>query len=288
MQRLRGPAAGAIALLACLVASPAGSEDPGPSTGLRLEPIRRFRAEEARQAVAVDADHFYAIDDRRIGKYAKSTGQRVASWAEREGGPIVHLNSGVVLDGRLHCAHSNYPSLPMRSSIEVFDASTLAHLASRDLGLLQGSATWVDRREGLYFVGLANYAGRGGAPGRGPEHSAVARFDAAWRPLGSQGFPPAVVQRFGTRSNSGGAFGPEGLLFATGHDAPELYALRVPAAGAALELVEILPAPASGQGIAWDPAEPRVLWTIRREAHEVVASRLVGRPPARSEAARAR
>lgn len=272
MRRFLGPAGGAIALLACLVASPAHPEDP--VSGRRLEPIRRFRAEEARQAVAVDALHFYAIDDRRIGKYAKRSGERVASWAEREGGAIVHLNSGVVLDGRLHCAHSNYPGVPMRSSIEVFDANTLAHLASQELGLLPGSATWVDRRDGLFFVGLANYAGRGGVPGRGPEHSAVARFDASWRPLASLGFPEAVVRRFGTRSNSGGAFGPGGLLFATGHDAPELYLLRIPAAGAELELVEILPASASGQGIAWDPAEPGLLWTIRRDAREVVASRL--------------
>jgi hypothetical protein len=224
--------------------------------------------------VAADAEHFYAIDDRRIGKYAKRGGERVAGWAASQDGAIVHLNSGVVLDGRLYCAHSNYPGVPMRSSIEIFDADTLAHLASKDLGLLPGSATWVDRRENDFFVGLGNYTGRGGAPGRGPEHSAVARFDAGWRPLGSLRFPDAVVRRFGTRSNSGGAFGPGGLLFATGHDAPELYLLRVPASGAELELAGILPAAASGQGIAWDPAEPDLLWTIRRDAREVVASRL--------------
>ncbi len=225
--------------------------------------------------MAVDAEHFYAIDDRRIGKYSKLTGERVATWIAPAGAAIVHLNSGIVLDGRLHCAHSNFPGLPMRSSIETFDAATLAHLGSQPLGLLPGSATWVDRRDGVFFVGLANYAGRGGAPGRGPESTTVARFDAGWRPIGGHGFPEAVVERFGTRSNSGGAFGPDGLLYATGHDAGEVYALRVPAAGIALELVEILPADATGQGIAWDPAEPGVLWTIRRDSREVVASRLV-------------
>jgi len=225
--------------------------------------------------VAVDAEHFYAIDDRRIGKYSKRSGERVATWTAPAGVPIGHLNSGVVLDGRLHCAHSNFPGLPMRSSIETFDAATLAHVGSQRLGLLPGSATWVDRRDGLFFVGLANYAGRGGAPGRGPESTTVARFDASWRPIGGHAFPEAVVERFGTRSNSGGAFGPDGLLYATGHDAGEVYALRVPAAGVALELVEILPADATGQGIAWDPAEPGVLWTIRRDSREVVALRLV-------------
>jgi hypothetical protein len=225
--------------------------------------------------VAVDAEHFYAIDDRRIGKYSKRTGERVASWSAPAAGPIVHLNSGIVLDGRLYCAHSNYPGVPMRSSIEIFDAATLAHVASQSLGEPPGSATWVDRREGRFFVGLANYSGRGGAPGRGPEQTAVLRLDASWRPVGRHGFPASLVARFGTRSNSGGAFGPDGLLYATGHDAPEVYALRVHEPDRPLELVATLRAEATGQGIAWDPVEPRLLWTIRRDTREVVASRLV-------------
>jgi hypothetical protein len=224
--------------------------------------------------VAVDADHFYAIDDRRIGKYSKRTGERIGSWSAPAGGPIVHLNSGVVLDGRLYCAHSNYPGVPMQSSIEIFDAATLVHVASQSLGELPGSATWIDRREGRFFVGLANYSGHGGAPGRGPEQTALLRLDASWRPVGRDGFPASVVARFGTRSNSGGAFGPDGLLYATGHDAPEVYALRVHEPDG-LELVATLAADATGQGIAWDPAEPRLLWTIRRDTREVVASRLV-------------
>lgn len=288
-RRPPGRAFAAALLAAGLLAPPAagGDTDAAPVAGgdsdaaptvRALEPLRRFRAEEARQAVAVDAEHFYAIDDRRIGRYSKRSGRRVASWAGGEDGPIVHLNSGIVLEGRLYCAHSNYPAVPMQSSIEIFDARTLAHLASQPLADLPGSATWIDRRGGLFFVGAGNYAGRGGVPGRGPEHSAVVRFDARWRARGSLAFPQSVVQRFGTRSNSGGAFGPDGLLYATGHDAPELYALSVPATGAALELVAILPAPATGQGIAWDPAEPGVLWTIRRDRREVVASRLVDGP----------
>jgi hypothetical protein len=236
--------------------------------------------------VAVDAEHFYAIDARRIGKYSKRTGERVAGWLGPAGGAIVHLNSGIVIEGRLHCAHSNYPELPMRSSIESFDAGTLAHVGTRDLGLLEGSATWLDRRGGSFFVGLANYSGRGGAPGRGPESTLVARFDAGWRRTGGLGFPQAIVRRFGTRSNSGGAFGPDGLLYATGHDAAEVYALRVPEAGGALELVAVLAAEATGQGIAWDPAETGVLWTLRRAAREVVASRLVA--PGLAARARAR
>jgi hypothetical protein len=82
---------------------------------------------------------------------------------------------------------------------------------------------------------------------------------------------------FAGRSNSGGAFGADGRIYATGHDAPEVYVLRLPRAGATLELVDILPAPIAGQGIAWDPMEENVLWGIVKSARQVVVTRLA--PP---------
>ena len=107
----------------------------------RFEEIRRFRTDEAIQGVAVDESHFYAIANRRIGKYDKRSGQRVASWEGAPDGPIIHLDSGVVLDGLLYCAHSNYPGIPMVSSIEIFQTDTLEHAGSHSLGILGGSAT---------------------------------------------------------------------------------------------------------------------------------------------------
>ena len=274
MRASGGLAVGALAWAMLALATAAAAGDAAAGAG-RFVALRRFAAEEARQAVAVDAAHFYAIDDRRIGKYSKRTGERVAAWSAPEGGPIAHLNSGVVVAGRLLCAHSNYPALPMRSSIESFDPATLAHVGSRALDVGDGSATWVVPQAGGFWVAFANYAGRGGAPGRGPEASFVQRFDAAFHPQGRLAFPPEVVRRFGTRSSSGASLGPDGLLYATGHDAPELYALRAPASGDALELAAIVPAPIAGQGVAFDPSEPDVLWAILRASREVVALRLV-------------
>jgi hypothetical protein len=71
--------------------------------------------------------------------------------------------------------------------------------------------------------------------------------------------------------------GPDGLLYATGHDEAELYVLRIPKTGPALEFVEVLPVIAEGQGIAWDPSDPSVLYTILRNTREVVVSRLPDR-----------
>jgi hypothetical protein len=252
---------------------------PGESvaeSGRRFEVIRRFAAEEARQGVAVDAGHFYAVDNRRIGKYDKRSGERRATWSERGNGPILHLNSGVVIDGKLYCAHSNYPAVPMASSVEIFDTHTLQHVGSHSFGIYEGSATWIDRRGDSWWVAFAHYEGKGGVAGKDPAWTSLLRFDAEWRRLEGFVFPPQVIERFAGRSNSGGAWGPDDLLYATGHDAAELYVLRPPKGGSVLELLAILPIEAAGQGIAWDPAEASVLYSIVKSRREVVVSRLVG------------
>ena len=63
--------------------------------------------------------------------------------------PIIHLDSGVIVDGKLYCAHSNYPGIPMTSSIEVWDPSTLEHIESHSFGIFRGSCTWVDQLQGI-------------------------------------------------------------------------------------------------------------------------------------------
>ncbi|MDX1642259.1 MAG: hypothetical protein R3220_11210, partial [Balneolaceae bacterium] len=85
-----------------------------------FELIESFPADEAFQAVAVDSTHFYAIASRSIGKYDKKTGEKVDFWE----GPVKHLDSGVVADGKFYAAHSNYPEIPMTSSVEIWDTET--------------------------------------------------------------------------------------------------------------------------------------------------------------------
>ena len=190
--------------------------------------IRRYPAPEARQAVAVDATHFYAIDNRRIGKYEKASGTKVGEWQDAEGGPFIHLNSGVVIDGRLYCAHSNYPGVPMVSSIEVWDTGTLRHVQSIPVGTGRGSATWIDRHDGAWWVMYAHYPAPNGEPGKGPEYSVLVRYDTEWRETGAWAFPKAVVARWDGMSSSGGVWTADGRLITAGHHAPELHVLRLP------------------------------------------------------------
>ena len=245
-------------------------------SGRSLTELRRWRLAEARQAPAVAGDALYAIDNQRIGKYDRRSGEKLAEWVGPPEGPIIHLNAGLVLDGVLYATHSNYPGVPMLSSVEMFDAGTLQHLGSHSFGFQPGSATWVDRRDGFWWVGYANYAGPGGDPARPPSFTRVVKYDDDWREVEGFAFPAAVVERFGTRSNSGASWGPDGLLYATGHDHPELYVLRLPRAGSVLELVETLAVPAEGQGIAWDRSQPGILLTLIRSESTIVESRMTG------------
>jgi hypothetical protein len=237
-----------------------------------FEVVRRFSAAEARQGVAVDKSHFYAIDNRGIGKYDKVTGERRAQWDAGGDASIIHLNSGVIVGDRLYCAHSNYPAVPMVSSIEVFDARTLDHVGSYPLSDAPGSATWVDRFRAAWWVVFANYEGRGAQPGRGPSTTTLTRYDPFWKAEAAYTFPPEVIERFGSRSNSGGSWRNQ-LIYATGHDAAEIYVLELPQTGSVLRLVDVLPAPIEGQGIAWDPTEPGTLYGIVKRTREVVVLR---------------
>lgn len=272
----------ALSSLAFLFACrPTQAQDPDSTT---FSLVDRLSAEEANQAVAVDANHVYAITNRKIGKYDKETGERVDGWAGAEDGPIIHLNSGVVIDDTLYCAHSNYPGTPMVSSIEMWDVRTMTHVGSHSFGIDQGSATWVDRRDGHWWVAFAHYGRRvhggpsGGMAGKGPDWTALVKYGPNWVRCEGFVFPTAVIDRMRPYSTSGGAWGPNDRLYVTGHDKTEVYVLALPSAGSTLRLLDTADFPGEGQGIAWDPARPDRLYGIRRSEREVVVTQMAPEP----------
>ncbi len=272
------------ALLLGLLASAAGAQpaaisqptpalQPVPSVLPEAKVIRRWNAPEARQGVAVDATHFYAVVNSRIGKYRKSDGMKTGEWVgDRK--VIRHLNSCVIEAAELVCANSNFPLTPMASSVEIFDPQTMKHKRSVSLGVRDGSLTWVERHDGRWWAGFANYDGKNSYLGRTHRDTKIVLFDEAWREVGGYALPDSVLERFPPDSNSGGSFGPDGLLYMTGHDAAELYVLRVPALGPVMEHVATVPAPLEGQAWAWDRREGRVIYGITRKAGEVVVMRV--------------
>jgi hypothetical protein len=262
-------------LIAALIAAtggvPAGMAAPQSSTVLV---VFRWSAAEARQGVAVDQQFFYAIDNNRIGKYEKKTGRRVAHW-EGDRKLFPHINSCSVNGGELICAASNHPAVPMASAIEIFSTATLKHLRTVALPPYPGSLTWIERHGGAWYALFANYdAGHGGEPGHDHRWTLLMRLDDEFRAVRSWHFPDDLLDRFAPMSSSGGSWNSDGLLYVTGHNRPELYALRLPEAGTLIEHVATVPLPSDGQAIDWDPVEPRLLWSIDRTTRSVIASRV--------------
>lgn len=241
-----------------------------------FEQIAEFNVPEANQGIGVDALYFYAVDNRAIAKYDKQTGELVAKWEGSPDGPIIHLDSAVVVDGKIYCAHSNWHYWPMVSSIEIWDAATMEHIGSHSFGIHWGSCTWVDRYNGYWWVGFANYNRLYGPDntfysyirGAGNLATTIVKFDDNWQWLEAWVLPKVMLEKFEDMSNSGGSWGPDGFLYLTGHDPAEVYKCKLPEAGSVIEVVDTIPLNIRGQGIAWDRSEPGVLYGIIRATKE--------------------
>lgn len=262
-----------------------GSLPAAPATaltkhGLVATELGRWHVMEANQAAAVDAEHFYGIGNHALVKHRKDTGERVAEWIGLRGGPIVHFNAGYVADSQLVLTHSNFPQLPMASSLEIHDAGTLQPLSSHSFGIRLGSLTWAVRRGGYWWACFSNYNDNGTTPGFDQRWTYFGQYDARWQMLQSWLFPPQVIATWGRSASSGGDWGDDGLLYVTGHDARELYVLRLPRQGVTLEYVTTIDVPFEGQAWAWDRSRPgeRVIYGISRARQEIIAARIPAVP----------
>lgn len=248
-----------------------GSQTTNSVPRFEAREIRRFDAREAIQGVAVDDGHFYAIMNSAIGKYDKRRGKRLAGWRD-DTGKLQHLNSCHARDGRLFCAHSNYSDLPMASGIEIFDTATMQHVESKSLGLTDGSLTWHESHDGYLWAGFAHYDGHGGEPGVDHRYTYVAKFSDDWEQRGRWALPDSVLERLAPYSTSGGAFGPDGLLYLTGHDRKEMYVMRLDDADSKLQHLATIDIDVEGQAFAWDrSSDERVVYAISRPNREVRA-----------------
>jgi hypothetical protein len=272
------PRSSLAALVTLIALAPAAAQQPAPT---RSELVRSWPSDAARQAVAVDAQHFYAINNHTIVKHDKASGVEVGRWEGGEDGPIVHLDSGTIVDGKLYAANSNYPDWPMASSVEIFDPATMTHVGSHSLGIERGSLTWIDRApDGVWWGAFANYNrvfGKSPLAYGNKFNTQIVRFDANWRVAEAWVLPDRLVEKFGDMSNSGGSFGPGGKLFITGHDNAEMYGLEKPAAGPVMRWTETIPLRVAGQGIAFDRSTPDTVYGVVRDkaGSQVTVSRLL-------------
>ena len=176
----------------------AGSAFADEPPTLRSEAVAKYAIPEANQGIGVDAEHFYAIDNRTIAKYDKDTQELVQKWERPKDGPVKHFDSAAVIDGKIYLAHANYPDWPMTSSIEVFDAKTLEHLDTHSFGIRLGSLTWVDKGpDGSWYGTFANYNrvfDKSQIAYGNKYNTQVVRFDANWQPVEGWTIPEEIVE----------------------------------------------------------------------------------------------
>lgn len=217
-------------------------------------------APEAIQAAASNGDDLYAIAGNRIAKYDRTTGKRLAVST----GPATHLNSGFFHDGKLYCAHSNYPKTPERSEIKVLDPATMELTEYKNFGeTAHGSLTWAVLHDGHWWCTFARY-------GDDNAKTALVKYDLEWREVGKWTYPKSVIAELGSYSISGGFWSKDKLL-ATGHDDQIVFVLQLPEAGTVLEHVETLSVPFTGQGIAIDGEDGLI--GIDRPRKEIILAR---------------
>ena len=230
--------------------------------------IRAVPAPEAVQAVAVWGDSLYAITGDRVARYDRTSGQRLAVST----GEAHHLNSGFFWEGKLYCAHSNFPQKPERSQIMRLNPADMRLESFHDFGASDGSLTWAVRRGGQWWCSFAFY-------GKANTNSYLACFGDDWAEQQRWCYPPELIPRLGHDSVSGGIWDGDTLLV-SGHDARELYRLRLgaPSAGT-LVYLETLPAPFTGQGFAADPVTGGLVG-IDRKRKEILLAEAGTRSPA--------
>ncbi len=240
------------------------------------EQLVSYPAPEAGQGAAADKEFFYAIVNSVIGKYRKGSGEFLDRWLGSRGGPIRHLNSCFAELEKLFCSNSNFPEVPMASSIEVFDSATMDHIQSLSLGVLEeGSLTWFDHLGDGWVAGFAHYDESGGLDYKDHSFASIVRYDSAWRRQGGWMLPESVIDRMKPHAASGGAIGPDGLLYLTGHDRPEMYVMAAPVMGPKLIHIATIAIDIEGQAFAFDKsAEKTTVWGISRPNREVRAFQL--------------
>ena len=258
----------------CAFAASSASAQPFEFDG---KIVQRFEADNAYQAVAVGQDAFYAISNVRLTRHDKNTGGALQQWDDSSqlSSPLIHLDSGVVLDKKLYSAHSNYPGWPMMSSVEVWDLTNMQHIKTHNFGVMLGSFTWLDRHNGSWWGAFANYdiVQRGMTEPYGETRNTVlVQFDDDFEVLQSWSLPAEILRRMSPMSNSGGSWGSDGYLYLSGHGDPEIYVMALPEAGSELDWLATVRLPElNGQGIAWDrTSDENTLWAILRSTRQVL------------------
>lgn len=236
-------------------------------TKFPLEPgwkaVNTIPSVHATQAAAADANHVYAISNTTVAQHDRVSGKLLQSGTTPD---TKHLNSGFLLDGKIYCAHSNYPKTPHESDIRVFDPRTGKLSVFHAFREPPGSIVWCVVRDGRWWCCFAHY-------GEENVKTVLVEYDDGFRERRRFTFPKEVVADWDKMSASGGIWDGDSLLV-THHHFRVIYRLTLPKSGTELKFVEALGSPFPGQGIATDPKTGGLVGIDRTKKQIILAERV--------------
>ncbi len=258
----------AVALFLIAAGSAEAQVERASESGNRV--IKRIPV-QATQGVAVDENYFYAISNTRIVKCDKETGKEIAKWqADRNiktQQHFRHLNSGTVVDGQLFCAHSRYWIDPNDNTVEIWNVVGKALTYEKNITMPRehGSLVWIDRRhDGSWWMCYAVYGLKKNKETKLVKYECLGNGnEKKFVEIETWVFPETVVNNWGVMSCSGGSWGPDGLLYTTGHEHAKTYVLEIDKANRLSYVKTEEDVGFSGQAIAWDRSSAKpILWGI--------------------------
>ena len=265
----------ALSITTCLLAADEGARPDASAFASRngWSTVRRLLTPHATQAAAADTHHLYAISSTTVAQFDRRTGHLLSTATSPT---TKHLNSGFMHDGRLYCAHSNYPNTPHESDIRIYNPGSETLDVYHTFPEPPGSLVWCIRRDGNWWCCFAHY---------GADNHQTCLVEYADGGLDQELrrflFPANVIADFDGMSASGGIWDGDTLL-ASHHHFPVLYRLALPATDEQpdqLRLVETLYCPFPGQGFAIDlghremPGQRPWLIGIDRHSRAVVLAK---------------
>ncbi|MBA4068144.1 MAG: endonuclease [Isosphaera sp.] len=243
----------ALLLLTCAAADGGSKLDLKPGWKAAGE----LKSEFATQAAAADERRVYAVSNGTVAVYDRATGKLLA----KSEGEAKHLNSAFLKDGKVYCAHSNYPTRPEASEVRAYDPATNTLTVFHDFKNPPGSLVWNVHDGKRWWCCFAHYQADNAK-------TVLVRYGDGWKEEARWTFPAKVVADWDGMSASGGVWDGDTLLVSH-HHFKVLYRLRLPKDGAELEFVEALACPFPGQGVAADPKTGGLVG-IDRAARKVV------------------
>jgi hypothetical protein len=220
--------------------------------------------------VAVDKDHFYAINDTSISKHNIVTGDVITQTSFENHSRIKHLNSGVVHADRIYVCNNPNDF----NTIEVFNTN-LEHKYTIDIAGNCGSLKAIDYYKSRWwgcFVhtehdGVNTIIAEMYSPS--PDLHATDKIHK-WTIRNRFHFPDDARKDMCSNNVSGFTFGPRGLVYATVDTTNSLYVMHMSYNTQTMTLDEIISLDGvDGKSIVWD-RKRKLLFGVNNEKGDIV------------------